>query len=614
MTKLTTALAFAVSLAPGLALMAATAAPEIVPALKCWEGAAAGEFRLRPSSRVVTAPGAEAELVAFAELLAEELRLRHVAGEAQPGDVVLALDATCPDPKSERYVLVATPERVTITGFSPRGAYWGTRTLRQALDRTGSFPCGKAVDGPDYPVRGFMFDCGRKPFALSTLRTLVEVCSYYKLNDLQLHLSDNYIWLDKYPGATTPQDLLAYEPSPGAFRLESQVAGLTSKDLAYTKAEFRELVEYARRRGVRIVPELDVPGHALQFVRVRPDLMYTGDVGKHADVERAAMLDLRNPAAFDFVASVFDEFIDSGTFAGDVVHIGTDEYFGDAESYRAFADRLLRHIRAKGKTPRLWGSLTEKKGTTPVTAEGVEMHLWSSSWQDPVEAVEAGYRIINILDMYTYSVPTGKGNVGAYGDDIDTRWLYENWTPRTFPNTEASRLPRERVLGGSWAMWCDHAFMTDPGLCARDLLARIRRNSAAIGAKCWSEAKPTLGWERFLALVEADAGRLNAADPAPWSRTYRVQRAADGPQLIVETDEVALYAATPHDGKVGFRREGACYSFDYALRPGQTAELTFASADRRATLKVDGREVGGSPVREHYPESCQFFTLPDPGR
>ncbi len=598
----------------GPALLAETAAPEIVPAVKAWRGAETGEFRISKASRVVTAKDANRALVAYASLFAHELGIKHAAGAARKGDIEMALKPSADKSRAEHYTLEARQDGVTITGEGPLGAYWGTRTLKQSLDRTGAFPCGTAEDGPDYPVRGFMFDCGRKPFALTTLRTLVDICSYYKLNDLQLHLSDNYIWLHNYPGVKTPDDILKHEPSAGGFRLESKIRGLASDDLAYTKEEFRKLVGYARKRGVKIVPELDVPGHALQLVRVRPDLMYRGDVGRHKDIERAAMLDLKNPKTFEFVASVFDEYIDSGTFANDIVHIGTDEYYGDAESYRAFADKLLRHIRAKGKTPRLWGSLTKKQGLTPVLADGVEMHIWSLDWQRPVEAVKAGYKIINILDRFVYSVPNGRGDVGAYCDDIDARWLYENWTPRTFPNTPADQLPKEKVLGGAWAMWNDNSFMTDPGLCGRDLVARIRRNCAALGAKCWTEAKPAQGWDAFLEIVESDAERLGATDPKPWSRTYRVRRSAEKAQKIAESDETTLYAATPHDGKVGFRREGALYSFDFALPKGKTVELTISSADRKTTLAIDGQEVGGAPRRQHFPDACKFFTLPDPGR
>lgn len=589
------------------ALPLAAARPNVTPSLKEWKDGEGAPFKVTERTRVVTDAGAPAGLAAYAKAFAKELGVACASGKPAAGDIHLALvkDASL---GREGYTFESAGGSVRVTAATPLGAYWATRSIRQSLDRDGELPSGTARDWPDYPVRGFLFDCGRKPFALSTLRTIVDICSYYKINDLQLHLSDNYIWLHKYPGVKTAQDMLAFEPTAGGFRLESKVKGLASTDIAYTKKDFHALVNYARTKGVKIVPELDVPGHALQFVRARPDLMYKGSVGKHQDLERAAMLDLTNPATFPFVAKVFDEYIDDGTFANNIVHIGTDEYYGDAESYRAFADKMLRHIRSKGKTPRLWGSLTKKNGKTPVTCDGVEMHIWSMQWQNPVEAVKAGYKIINILDSYTYSVPNGTGNVGAYCDDIDSRRLYTQWNPRVFPKTNPSALG-DKVLGGAWAMWNDNSFMTDPGLCGRDLLPRIAKNCAAVAQRTWTEASPDVSYDDFLASVRKDAPRLGADEPRAWSRSFKTAKTKK-PLLV--TDELTLYAASPVNGKAGFMREGAHYTFDYAVPSGKTVTLEFASAGRKATLKADGVAVGGTPVRQHFPESCKFFTLPEP--
>lgn len=582
------------------------AKPSTVPTIREWTDGTGAAYKPSPSTRVVTPADSRASLVVYARDFAEELGVRHCAGEPRAGDIVMEL-VEGESFGREGYSIVSTVDSIRIRAETAVGAYWATRTLKQSFDRTGEFPAGTAKDFPDYPVRGFMFDCGRKPFALSTLKKIVDICSYYKINDLQLHLSDNYIWLHNYPGVKNAQDILSFNPTAGGFRLESKVRNLASTDLFYTKAEFRELVSYARRKGVKIVPELDVPGHALQFVRARPDLMYKGSVGRHRDLERAAMLDLSNPGTFDFVASVFDEYIDSGVFANNVIHIGTDEYYGDPESYRAFTDRLLRHIKSKGKTPRFWGSLSMKKGNTPVVVDGIEMHVWSLDWQKPLEAVNAGYKIINILDRWTYVVPNGRGNIGCYCDDIDTKAMYENWGPRVFPGVAPSNLPKDRVLGAAWAMWNDNSFLTDPGLCGRDLLARIAKNCAVVSERTWLEGKSARSYDEFLSLVKGDLKRLGAEDPAPVSKTFKTAKVK---KPLYRTDELTLWASSPVNGKVGFRREGAEYTFDYEIPYGKTVELTFESANRKATLKVDGIPVGGTPRREHFPDSCRYFTLP----
>lgn len=597
------------------------AKPIVIPELRQWtEATEAGTYKVQATSRIVIPENACADLKTYATTFAAELKLPLVqerkgwfsSESCGPGDILLAVSPGIIG-HSEGYVLTATPNGIRIEASTPLGAFWGTRSLLQVLRANeGTFPCGIAKDWPDYRVRGFMFDCGRKPFTLTTLRQIIDLCSYYKLNDLQLHLSDNYIWLHRYPGVKTAEDVLKQEPTAGGFRLESKIKGLASTDIVYSKADYKALVAYASARGVTLVPELDVPGHALSLVRVRPDLMYKGSVGKKHDCERAAMLDLNNPETFGFVSSIFDEYIDDDVFSGDIVHIGTDEYYGDSESYRRFADQMLKHIRAKGKTPRLWGSLSQKRGTTPVTSEGVQMHIWSMGWQNPREAIKAGYDIINILDSYTYVVPNGKGNIGAYGDDIDTKFLYERWTPALFHNQSVD--PADpKLLGGAWAMWNDNSFLTDPGLTGRDLLARIRRNCAIVAQKTWDREPPKRSYANFLRCMAANGSPVCLAVPQ-WEKTYAVTRTGDQPLKLAEGDETDLWAVSPVNGKVGFRREGAQYTFDYALPKDREVALTFRVTPRNVELWADGRPVGGKPKRQFYPDSCQFYTLPMPER
>lgn len=591
------------------------AKPEVIPELKQWIDGS-GVYTRSATTRVVIPADACEQLKGYATTFAEELGVPCIT-ESQnnktAGAILLRQTATNPESKTdaERYWLEVTPEQITITGKSPVAAFWGTRTLLQVFAaQKNTFPCGVAEDWPDYSVRGFMFDCGRKPFALTTLRQIVDICAYYKLNEVQLHLSDNYIWLHNYPGVKTPEDVLALEPSAGAFRLESNIPNLTSTDLSYSKQDYRDLETYANRRGINLIPELDVPGHALAMVRVRPDLMYKGSVGKKHDCERAAMLDLTNPETFPFVKSIFDEYIDSGVFSGDIVHIGTDEYYGDNESYRKFADQMLNYIKEKGKTPRLWGSFTRKNGQTPVTNKGVQMHIWSLDWENPNEAIKAGYDIINILDRFSYVVPNGTGNVGAYGDDLDTKSLWENWTPANFNRTSVDPMSKQ-LLGAAWAMWNDNSFLTDPGLCGRDLLPCIRKNCAVFAQKTWKREKPALSYGRFLMCLE-EAGSPVCLSLPQWEKTYAVTRTNDAPLKLAEGDETDLWAISPVNGNVGFRREGAQYTFNYALPKDREVALTFRVTPRKVELLADGRLVGGVPQRQYHPKSCKYYSLPAP--
>lgn len=594
------------------AVMAAK--PEVIPELKTWTDAPSAAVYTVGKGTQIAVPSGDKALLAHAGVFAQELGTTVRNGAAQPGDIVLKADANDATLGDEGYTLDVTQDGITVRANTPLGAFWGTRSLIQVFRaKNNTFPCGTAKDWPNHEVRGFMFDVGRKAFTMTTIRQIVELMSYYKMNDFQLHLSDNYIWLHNFPGVKTAQDVLKIDPTPGGFRLESKVPGLTSTDMFYTKQDYRDLVTFADARGVTIIPEIDVPGHALPLVKVRPDLMYTGSVGGKHDCERAAMLDLKNPETFPFVASIFDEYIDDGTFSGEVVHIGTDEYYGDAESYRAFADRMLKHIHAKGKTPRLWGSLSAKRGQTPVEGKGSQLNIWSMGWQHPVEAIKLGFDIINIVDVHTYSVPSGNGSVGGYGDDINANWLYDNWTPIAFPGTKPEQIDRSKLLGGAWAIWNDNSFLTDFGLCGRDLLPRIQKNCAVIAQKTWNESRmSTRDYQGFLKLIQEVGTPVDVTIPT-WEKTWTVTcNPLDGARVLAEGDETTVYAVSPVNGKVGFRREGSQYTFDYTLPAGKPVALTIKASERKVELFADGQPVGGVPTRQFWPDSCKFFTLPKP--
>ena len=132
------------------------------------------------------------------------------------------------------------------------------------------------------------------------------------------------------------------------------------------------------------------------------------------------LMDRKKPETLDFVQSVFDEYLvgengEEPVFRTPVIHIGTDEYYGNAEDYRAFADAMLKYVKERGYTPRLWGSLSAKKGKTPVDGTGSQIDVWSLGWQNPHLALEHNFDIINIVDVTSYIVPSGTGSVGGYG-------------------------------------------------------------------------------------------------------------------------------------------------------------------------------------------------------
>ena len=190
--------------------------------------------------------------------------LSVVQGKAASGDFVLALST---DKKlgEEGYAIKIT-DRVAASAPTTTGLYWSTRTLLQLAEQNQerSLPQGVIRDYPDYPLRGFMIDCGRKFIPMSYLQDLVKIMAYYKMNTLQVHLNDN--GFKQYFEHN-------WDKTYAAFRLESDTyPGLAARDGSYSKKEFIDFQKQAASNFVEIIPEIDVPAHSLALTHYKPDV------------------------------------------------------------------------------------------------------------------------------------------------------------------------------------------------------------------------------------------------------------------------------------------------------------------------------------------------------
>ncbi len=125
----------------------------------------------------------------------------------------------------------------------------------------------------------------------------------------------------------------------------------------------------------------------------------------------------------EFVKDIFNEYMtdDNPVFDDQtIVHVGADEYNADKEAYRKFSDDMLGFVQDTGRTARIWGSLSQCRGTTPVRSEGVQMNLWNFGYANMDEMYEQGYDLINCNDGNYYVVP----NAGYYYDYLNDNTLY----------------------------------------------------------------------------------------------------------------------------------------------------------------------------------------------
>lgn len=614
--------------------------PSTIPAILQWVGRT-GEWKPGKVVRVYANAGCmgRKELKAFCNELRNVTDVEaEVASSPKEADIVLSifekphaesvLLGGQAEGQKEAYLMNVKEKKVTITGATPAGVYMGTRTLLQILASKGAAPCGTALDFPRYAVRGCMFDIARTPFSLNDLRELVNLMAWYKMNDLHLVINNNYIFHENY----TDKGRDPFKESYSAFRLESKMKGkdgtpLTAKDLSYTKAEFRELIDYARARGVNIVPEIDTPGHALSFTRVRPDLIYRGPM-RHHPKRFIEMLDANNPETLKFVSKVFDEYLTKDdklgrpVFEDCVVHVGSDEFFGEAEAYRKYTNGILNHVLSRGYTPRVWGSLSAKPGKTAVVSKGVQMNIWSKDWMLPQEAVNQGYNIINTFDRDLYIVPFAN----YYRMDRNLKGVYENWLPNKMWNQQ---LPagHPQLLGATFAVWNDMTDLRHRGYGMPDLRELLSGSMETLSARLWGTQKHDMPFAEHRQLGKTLS---NDAALTPWSRITAQQggksewnKNSSGNQVNTNGKNLAVYPsyhlimedvklneATPgkeqvllsggsgvllgvmKDGTIGFRRaDGIEFSWDAKLPEGQAVKLELIGTLGKTRLLIDGKEV-----------------------
>lgn len=582
--------------------------PFVVPELSSWTGA---EGKVTPSGRIVVlSPSlmdvAQALKADYMTMFSRDLAIVKAKPKAKVsnGDIVLSKVDNA-ELGEEGYVL-NVGETINIEAATPQGAYWATRTILQISEQSASrsLPCGKSVDVPAYPLRGFMMDCGRKYIPLDYMDKLVKVMSYYKMNCLQVHLNDN--GFKQYFGND-------WSKTYSAFRLESEYfPGLEAKDGFYTKKDFIRFQKDAMKQYVEIIPEIDVPAHSLAFTQYRPSL----------GSDRFGMdhLDLTNPEVVPFLDSLFTEYLTGKepVFVGKRVHIGTDEYSNSdkkvVEKFRELTDYLIKKVESFGKQAVAWGALTHANGETPVKSENVLMDIWYNGYADPVEMKKQGFKLISIPDGWVYIVPAA----GYYYDYLNCQWLYGAWTPAQIGGVKFEERDPD-IVGGMFAVWNDHC---GNGITVKDIHHRLMPAMQTLSTKCWTADSTRLAWEEFdykrkflseapgvdeLARSLGRTGKVTAIHP---SRTIKPNTKLDwfGPEIgynyTVSFDIVAseinkgdvlfvgpnskVYLAS-ESGHLAFEREGLVNEFDYIVPKGQRVNITVKGTNRETVLIVNGQ-------------------------
>lgn len=519
---------------PALALRAPV--PIVVPAksprlaeLAVWF---AGELKRRT--------GLEARLV----------RGRHV------GPAAIRFDTAYMAADSEAYALTVSARGAAIHGASSRAATWGAQTLLQLVERADGgwrVPAVRIDDAPRFAWRGSLVDVGRHWFPVRDLERHIDLLSRFKLNVLHWHLTEDQGWRlasTRYPRLT----------QVGAWRTEAngeRYGGF------YSKQDVRHLVEYARRRGVTIVPEIEMPGHSSAAIASYPTLGCTNDTiavptawGVFADIYCAG-----KESTFEFLFGVLDEVMD--LFPSPVIHIGGDEApkerwkacescqavmrrekLADEEALQSwFIGRIAQHVAKRGRRVIGWDEVLDG----PYIPGGLVQ-----SWRDSSftrKAIARGHAVVASPNAFTYI------NQPANQVSLADVYRFEPVPPGL--DAAAAR----RVLGGEVTLWSEHItsgvnleLMTLPRLLAfaDALWSDAPRDFTALQRRLAGTQLPRLRADSF-AVGPADsplaayAVRVDSVSHRP---VLRIASLADGVTLRATRDGSAptAQAAVGHDG------------------------------------------------------------------
>ena len=583
--------------------------PEVIPAIQEWE-AGYGVFVPRQANIVISGrerekmkPIAEQLKKEYEEITGMEMSIKE--GNKlflKAGDIYLGFSSEKRLQKEESYVC-EIKNKIVIESNNAEGIFWGTRTLLQMLVKNSQeIVQGTIYDFPEYEVRGLGIDVARHPMSIDSLKILIQVMSYYKMNDLHLHLNDNELlgYSNKLESA---EQSLAENYS--AFRLESDVVNdsgekITSEDYYYSTENFRELVSYASGRGVMIVPEIDTPAHSLAITKRFPELC------NYSEADHVDVLNIKDGKTYEVVSNIWEHALTEGLKECEVVHMGLDESFFGSNDYADYANSMISLGHENNRKVRIWGSMTELGCIGNIISENVQVNIWRTSWANPKQVFGEGFGLINTISQNLYIIPAG-----GY-DYLDNEYIYNTFEPNKFEVDEIiyeAPKDHEQMLGASMFVWNDFCGTIDMGISEYDIIDRVLYSLPYFAQKVWG-SNNELGYDEFGEVIHTvknipDCKLYQTPEKSgviypPYE--IKFQLTADGKNTVLfenETEYGRNALIINEDGYLQYLTEFREYRFNYVPKAGD--EIVMIGEMGITSLGVNGElleQIGTNNISE----------------
>lgn len=452
----------------------------------------------------------------------------------------------------EEYTLSITPQQIVVTASTPNGIFYGVQSICQLLPpqvygekKVSSakwvVPCCEIRDAPRFSYRGLMLDCGRYFMPKETVMKFIDVMAMHKQNMFHWHLTEDQGWrieIKKYPRLT----------EIGSMRKETTGYSKDGGDGKphggfYTQEEVKEVVEYARKRCVTVIPEIELPGHSSAAIAAYPELSCFPDRKYEVATSWGVKKDVFCPTAttFRFLEDVFTELFD--LFPSPYYHIGGDECPRDIWKESDDVQNLKKILGVEGEdqiqiffVQRMSKFLKEKGGKSVIGWDeiqdgGAVQGTIVMSYRGHAPAMRAsrqGLRTIltpnrwNYLDYYQEDPEKEEKSQGLF---LPLEKVY-NYFP--IPDT----MPKERqkfVIGQQGSLWTE--FVATPQRAEYKAFPR----AVAMSEVAWCD-KPDKDWGSFCQRMLKGFERLDQKEVnysrAFWNVIFGFNRNAPFPKNI----------------------------------------------------------------------------------
>jgi len=490
---------------------------------------------------------------------------------ARPYGVPFELGITLDDALGEEGYRLHAGDGITIRANTERGLFWGTRTALQLVEGgpDSAVPFIEIVDRPAYAYRAVMVDVARQFHSLEFHKWMIRKLARYKLNVYHIHFTDDQSW-------TLPSE---------AF------PDLPTKERHYTKDEIKELVEYAAKYHVTIVPEIDIPGHSSVLCAAVADVVCAGK-------EPGNVVCAGSEKSYAAIETLLGEAI--ALFPGPYFHIGADEVNvgawdgcpecaaavqrlgldGTGSLYNVFINRIHAFVKGKGKTMIVWEGFDPSR--KPAVDADIIVEQWWNGHVRPEANVEAGHRLINASWAPLYLVHSA----------VNPPEIIAQWHPLLFgagvtmqPVNAMIKLDaKDKVLGTCMCSW-ENSEASEAGLCfgegeQLDGYAAPAPRVQAFAERAWcgdrTDAKDTLA-------------RIRQLDKVKWPV---LEFADDGTMLLpvanaVEVKGGAVVTSWPTYGEHAIANafDSKDDTFFWSARAAQQGDTFTLVLDKPAALK-----------------------------